>query len=211
MRKLDRLYKPPVDTSQQCGIQRCRTHSLTPIKMLWCLPSCVLVRTSSLTSFSRMKPCTSRFAVLCRWPTITPGFWCGDFPLAAQMLNADQDLPSSAVQALQECDDEFFPNVQRLLRILCTLPISSAECERSFSTMRRLKTLYLRSTMTSEQESGLALMNIHYNRQIDVSANIDIFCTEASTAPPSCRYPSEWTVNLKTTVFDEVCNVFNNY
>ena len=40
--------------------------------------------------------------------------------------------------------------------ILCTLPITSAECERSFSTLRRLKT-YLRSTMSSERGSGLVL------------------------------------------------------
>ena len=90
-------------------------------------------------------------------------------------LNADQDhLPSSAAQALEECNHEFFPNVHKLLRILCTLPITSAECERSFSTLRRLKT-YLRATMTSERESGLALMNIHYGRQIDISTTIDLF------------------------------------
>ena len=89
-------------------------------------------------------------------------------------LSADQDLPNSAVQALAECDSDFYPNVHKLLRILCTLPITSAECERSFSTLRRLKT-YLRATMTSERESGLALMNIHYNRQIDISATVDIF------------------------------------
>ncbi len=47
-------------------------------------------------------------------------------------LSADQDLPKSAVQALAECDSDFCPNVHKLLRILCTLPITSAECERSF-------------------------------------------------------------------------------
>ena len=73
-------------------------------------------------------------------------------------LKADQDhLPRSAAQALQECNHEFFPNVHKLLRILCTLPITSAECERSFSALRRLKT-YLWATMTSERESELALM-----------------------------------------------------
>ena len=49
----------------------------------------------------------------------------------------------------------------------------SAECERLFSTLRRLKT-YLRATMTSERESGLALMNIHYDRQINIGG-MDIF------------------------------------
>ena len=29
--------------------------------------------------------------------------------------------------------------------------------------------------MTSERESGLVLMNIHYGRQIDIGATIDIF------------------------------------
>ena len=82
------------------------------------------VPTSSLASFSRRKPCTSRFAVLCRWPTITPGFSCGIFRWRGKWLNVDQDLPSSAVQASEECNHEFFPNVHKLLRILCTLPIT---------------------------------------------------------------------------------------
>jgi len=113
-------------------------------------------------------------------------------------LNADQDLPSSAVQTLEECNHQFFPNVHKLLRILCTLPITSEKCERSFSTLRGLKT-YLRATVTSKRESGLALMNIHYGRQIDIGATTRHFCTEAYTAPPSFWYPS-W-MNGKSQVY----------
>ena len=78
----------------------------------------------------------------------------------------DAVLPTSAVQSRAACDREFLPNIHTLIRISCTLPITltSAECERSFRTLRRLKT-YLRSTMSSERESGLALMNINYHRQ----------------------------------------------
>ena len=86
----------------------------------------------------------------------------------------DADLSTSAVQALAACDREFFPNIHTLIRILCTLPITSAECERSFSTLRRLKT-YLRSTMSSERESGLALMNINYHRDINIEEVINTF------------------------------------
>ena len=86
----------------------------------------------------------------------------------------DADLPTSAVQTLAACDREFFPNIHTLIRILCTLPITSAECERSFSTLRRLKT-YLRSTMSSERESGLALMNINYHRDINIEEVINTF------------------------------------
>ena len=80
----------------------------------------------------------------------------------------DADLPSSAVH------QEFFPNIHTLIRILCTLPITPAECECSFSTLRGLKT-YLRSTMSRERESGLALMNINYHRDINIEEVINMF------------------------------------
>ena len=73
----------------------------------------------------------------------------------------DADLPTSTVQTLTACDREFFPNIHILICILLTLPITSVECRDSFSTLRRLKT-YLRSTMSSERESGLALARHKY-------------------------------------------------
>ena len=78
----------------------------------------------------------------------------------------DADLPTSAVQTLAACDREFFPNIHTLIRILCTLAITPAECERSFSTLRRLKT-YLRSTMSSERESEHQLPPRHKYRGSD--------------------------------------------
>ena len=43
-------------------------------------------------------------------------------------------------------DEDRFPNIKALLRICCTLPVGSADAERSFSCLRRLKT-YLRNRM----------------------------------------------------------------
>ncbi|XP_077283750.1 zinc finger MYM-type protein 1-like [Arctopsyche grandis] len=53
-------------------------------------------------------------------------------------------------------------------------PVTTATSERSFSTLRRLKT-YLRNTMSENQLNGLALLNIH--RDINVSAEkiLDMF------------------------------------
>ena len=94
-----------------------------------------------------------------------------------QTYMADKSsLPNSASATLRECDPIFFPNINVLLRILCTLPVTSAECERLFSTLKLLKT-YLRSTMTTESQSGLAMKNNHYGRAIDIYDFINIFAS----------------------------------
>ena len=60
----------------------------------------------------------------------------------------------------------FIRNVYILLTILSTLPVSTATSEHSCSTMRRLKT-HLRSTIENERMTGLALLSIHKDREID--------------------------------------------
>ena len=62
-------------------------------------------------------------------------------------------------------DCDFFPNIDLLLRIACTLAVTSAECERSVSCLH-LKT-YLRSTMTEVRLNGLALLYTHKDISCD--------------------------------------------
>ena len=52
-----------------------------------------------------------------------------------------------------------FPNATIAYRILLTIPVTVALAERSFSKLKLLKS-YLRSTMTQERLSGLALIAI---------------------------------------------------
>ena len=49
------------------------------------------------------------------------------------------DRPDTLASTLISCDDRRFPNIFRLMKIGCTLPITSCTCERSFSTLRRLR------------------------------------------------------------------------
>nr|CAH7716378.1 unnamed protein product [Callosobruchus chinensis] len=56
------------------------------------------------------------------------------------------DSERTALQMLKVCDKDIFPQLHTLLRIFITLPISNASPERTFSTLRRLKT-WLRSKM----------------------------------------------------------------
>ena len=56
--------------------------------------------------------------------------------------------PTTLEKTIKECNDRV-PNIFVLLKIGCTLPVTSCECERSFSAMRRLRA-WLRVSMKTE-------------------------------------------------------------
>ena len=81
-------------------------------------------------------------------------------------------IGSGAVKAenLQEAvfaSQYMFPNIHTILKVLLTMPVSTATAERSFSGLRHLKT-YLRSNMSETRLSGLALLHIHHDTEIDI-------------------------------------------
>ena len=51
------------------------------------------------------------------------------------------------------------PEFAKALKILAVIPATSCSAERSFSSLRRLKT-YLRSSMGQERLSNLALLHV---------------------------------------------------
>ena len=87
---------------------------------------------------------------------------------------SSQQLPGSPADALVHASQNMYPNIHTILRLICTLPVTSCECERSVSALRCLKT-YLQSTMGQERLSGLALMHNHYGMQINLEEVIGIF------------------------------------
>ena len=87
---------------------------------------------------------------------------------------SSQQLPNTPADALQLASYNMFPNIHKIFRLVCTIPVTSCECERSVSVLRRLKT-YLRSSMGQERLSGLALMHVHYGMELNLEEIIDIF------------------------------------
>ena len=83
----------------------------------------------------------------------------------AQELNTPEKV-------LGHIDYDYFPNIHTL--IVTTLPVTSCECERSISMLKRVKTA-LCSTMTEDRLNGLAMLQ--YHRDIPVTANevVDVF------------------------------------
>lgn len=79
------------------------------------------------------------------------------------------DEALAVIRALDKTSLQMFPDAVKLVRLLLTLPASSATAERSFSALRRLKT-WLRATMGQARLSSVAVCHVHRERLARVSA-----------------------------------------
>jgi len=68
------------------------------------------------------------------------------------------DSPQAVLQAIHSMKCAF-PDLVCFVKLALTIPVSSAGCERSFLTMRRVKS-YLWSTMGEHRLSNLCLLSI---------------------------------------------------
>lgn len=79
---------------------------------------------------------------------------------AIARLEEDQ-RPKNAIAALKYCAEAVsLPNIKILLSILAVLPVSTAENERTFSVLRRLKN-YLRNSSSESRLNGLTLLHVY--------------------------------------------------
>lgn len=92
-----------------------------------------------------------------KWQSVNPG-----------------DRPCSAMEAFLACNGDFYPNLKILLRVFATLPVSTATAERSFSTMKRIKS-YIRNSTGDSRLTGLALLSVHRNIPVSPSEVLDRF------------------------------------
>ena len=81
-------------------------------------------------------------------------------------------VPTTLMEFVQFMDpyQDVFYELFRLCKIAVVLPVSSASCERSFSTLRIIKS-YLRSTMTEKRLSSLAVLSIESKRTKAIDLN----------------------------------------
>ena len=80
--------------------------------------------------------------------------------------------------------DEAFYELNRLAVIACTMPVTSAQSERSFSCLKLIKT-HLRTTMLDDRLSDVAVLSMHpaRARSLDLDKVLDKFVA----AYPHCR------------------------
>lgn len=70
----------------------------------------------------------------------------------------------SRIQPLQVA----FPTLTQIFCIALTLAVSTAQCERSFSALKRIKN-YLRSTMSEQRLTDISLLSIEKDLSNDIS------------------------------------------
>ena len=92
----------------------------------------------------------------------------------------EEIVHDSVADTLRNCNELAFPNIFTALKILAVVPVTTCECERSVSALRRMKT-WLRNTMTNERLNGLAQMHINDDVEVNVDEVIDTFARQNPT------------------------------
>ena len=106
--------------------------------------------------------------------------WYPEFNLAflrvqlTMFRNGHQYTAADYLQSLAQEVHHLFSQVEALIRLMLVMPATSCECERSFSTLRRLKT-WLRSTMGQERLNSTAIFHVH--QDILDSLNLTEVCS----------------------------------
>uniref|UniRef100_A0A8C5QST3 Repressor of the inhibitor of the protein kinase n=1 Tax=Leptobrachium leishanense TaxID=445787 RepID=A0A8C5QST3_9ANUR len=92
-------------------------------------------------------------------------------------LSNQKDIPQTVLEVLDLCDQGLFPTIRSLLLILATLPVSVASAERSFSTLRHVKT-WVRSRMVEDRLNGLCLLYIHRDIPVNTDPVLELFAKQ---------------------------------
>ena len=83
--------------------------------------------------------------------------------LTAEHFKQNFPTPLQLLQFIYNLDmKESYPNVEIILRIFLTLPVTSASCERAFSKMKIIKN-YLRSAIGQERLTNLSILSIEFD------------------------------------------------
>ena len=108
----------------------------------------------------------------------------------ADLCNAKNTRPKSAVHVgeqiamLGDLVRPMFNELESLVSIILSLPISAASAERSFSSLRRIKT-WLRSTMSQSRLTHLCLLSVHRERVAKLNMS-DLMHEFISKTPERC-------------------------
>ncbi|XP_029341950.1 zinc finger MYM-type protein 1-like [Acyrthosiphon pisum] len=178
------IYVPLLDTINLDITNRLSTDTLEAFDLRLLMPN-IIVKLNDIDGWDRQRISVRIIAVAKKF---SPLFTVSE-NLMVDMLEGEISLwlhkwkqqpinerPCTALESYMQCDEDMFPTIRTLMQVLATLPVSVASAERSFSTLRRVKT-WLRSRMTEDRLSALCLINVYNNLDVinEIDRIIDIF------------------------------------
>ena len=103
------------------------------------------------------------------------------------MPDFDSEVGLDKLVAFANCVskyDEAFFELNRLIGIAVTLPVTSVEAERFFSCLKLIKT-HLRTTMPDDRLSDIAILSVHSQRAN--ALDLDFVVEKFANKYPNCR------------------------
>ena len=162
------VFLPFIDTVTVQLEERFGNHSSVASRLSGLLPSVCASRKvedveKAVDLYQQFLPTNTFRAEYLRWQS----YW--------SRQPADVKRPDRIVDALQvACELRTYPTITLLLRIFATLPVTTATGERSFSSLKYIKS-YLRSTMGEQRLNGLAHLFINRDIPLDYKLVTDEF------------------------------------
>jgi len=101
-----------------------------------------------------------------------------ELQIAKRWIETKSNRPNSLLGVLHSLESmkEVFPSLYKLLQIGVTIPVSSAQCERAFSSLKIIKS-WLRTSMTDVRLADLTTLGVMKDRakRLDLSLIVDSF------------------------------------
>ena len=159
-----------------------------------CVLSSVIPNSNPVQSLLKFTTCITRTLT---WRSVK-----GKLRVLPDLLNSGPDIASKVTRvrtlanmlAAAPLASGMFSEVDKLVRIYLTIPVTAATGERSLSAVRCIKT-YLRSTMSQQRLNNIMLLNVHKD------------LTDGLDCPPSPG--SSWTPMSAAGIFLALCTVHN--
>jgi len=161
-----------------CGTEKLFKYSYinNAFTLAYLLPRNVI---SETTTWELVKPAFDKYidVLRCELPNISEELVKAEFKVWAAMSRGKPHMAHevSAISAVNKCPADALPAMHSMLTILATLPVCTAEAERTFSKVERTLTS-LRSTMSEERLDALILLQAHRDLLPSTDAIIEQYC-----------------------------------
>ena len=170
------VFIPALDAINLDMTDRFSKQQKAAFTLAYLLPKNMISKT---TTWESVKPAFDKYIDVLRFelPDISEELVKAEFKVWAAMCRGKTHMAHevSAISAVNKCPADALPAMHSMLTILATLPVCTAEAERTFSKVERTLTS-LRSSMSEERLDALIMLQAHRDLLPSTDAIIAQYC-----------------------------------